>query len=102
MVVIDCQRFVQRNLFGNNMLYGSGNSNYNCRTDTSHCKILAYSMTNNNGSSITLYTTRKLCEDRRGFLDHLCPKLFFKNVRSQRINHNIESFILSNNAHLYH
>jgi hypothetical protein len=39
-------------------------------------RILAYSVTQHSSDS-----TRTLCADRRGFLDHLRPKIFFKNVR---------------------
>jgi hypothetical protein len=42
-------------------------------------RILAFSVSQHSSDSSTF--TRTLCADRRGFLDHLRPKIFFKNVR---------------------
>lgn len=42
-------------------------------------RILAFSVAQSSSDSNS--NTRSLCADRRGFLDHLRPKIFFKNVR---------------------
>jgi hypothetical protein len=54
---------------------------------SSNGRILAFSVAQSDRSAKPLYgrnsfPPRKLCDDRRGFLDHLRPKLFVKNVRN--------------------
>jgi hypothetical protein len=86
MVMIDIQRFTMKNLIGNNNKYDNcSNVPSNSHSTKANCKILACSMARSNDSSIALYSTRKLCEDRRGFLDHLRPKIFLKNVSARFI-----------------
>ena len=55
----------------------------NCSTG-SDGRILAFSVTQRSFDSSRF--TRSLCADRRGFLDHLRPKIFFKNVRHSWCN----------------
>ena len=67
---------------GTNRFFGSDggtlqkgrNGNYN---DNRRILALSVAQRSSDNSSIT----RSLCADRRGFLDHLRPKIFFKNVR---------------------
>ena len=54
----------------------SNNNNH----DNDETRILAFSISQR--SSDDSRFPRALCADRRGFLDHLRPKIFLKNVRS--------------------